>query len=134
MPSRRPVGPTILLVLAALSFIAVGLTYTIAPQLVRADGGIALSTDPALNEIRAIYGGLELGIGVAFLWTLQRPSRYGAGLVLAAAVALCAGLARLYGMVITHSYPTPQLIFLAGELIGGAAAWLLMSKVPSQDD
>lgn len=64
---------TLIAILTAAIFIAVGLLATVAPAIMGSlVGHDALSRD-ATNENRAIYGGLNFAVAAALLGTLDNP-------------------------------------------------------------
>lgn len=116
----------VLLWIAGLGFIGFGLAFMIAPLATLAAAGIELSGDLAATELRAFYGGLELGIGGLLIAAALQPSQQRNGLWLCLASYGGIGSARAIGMLLTAT-ATPFLWFaLATELgLAAAAAWLL---------
>ncbi len=53
-----------LVVLAGLGFLGYGIAFLIAPEATLAGAGLQLNGTGASVELRAFYGGLELGLGV----------------------------------------------------------------------
>src|SRR5690606_27428670 len=115
-----------LLWIAGLGFIGFGLAFMIAPLATLAAAGIELSGDLAATELRAFYGGLELGIGSLLVAAALKPHQQRNGLWLCLASYGGIGTARGIGMLLTGT-ATPFLWFaLATELgLAAAAAWLL---------
>jgi hypothetical protein len=68
-----------LLSLAGLGFLAFGLWLVLAPAAALAPLGIT-ATPTGLIELRAFYGGLELGLGAFFLACAAKPDWRRAGL------------------------------------------------------
>ena len=56
-----------LVVLAGLGFLGYGIAFLIAPEATLAGAGLQLTGTGAVVELRAFYGGLELGLG---LWLI----------------------------------------------------------------
>jgi hypothetical protein len=89
----------VLLCLAGLGFLGFGLWFVVDPVVPLASMGVAVSGAGATTEIRAFYGGLELGLGLfllaaAFRRDWRRPALW---------LCLCAnagiGLVRGYGLL-----------------------------------
>lgn len=102
-----------ILLLAALGFLAFGLWFLIDPIAPLASMGISLSGAGAPVEIRAFYGGLEIGLAI-FLWMAWRDAglrRAGLWLVLLANAGI--GLARVLGLALGE----PWIDFFAYALI-----------------
>jgi hypothetical protein len=53
-----------LVVLAGLGFLGYGIAFLIAPEATLAGAGMQLTGTGAVVELRAFYGGLEIGLGV----------------------------------------------------------------------
>ena len=104
---------TVVLFLAALGFLGFGIAIVAAPEAVLASVGIS-GTAAGLVELRAFYGGLELGLAAFLFACAAKPHWREAGLW---SVALANGgiaAARLLG------------IGLTGEVTGffiGALVW-----------
>lgn len=101
----------------AIGFAGFGIALLIFPNLIGMVG-IKELTNSGLVEIRALYGGLKLGIGLFFLLALNRPQWVRAALV--AQVCLVSGLAlgRIFGLVVSNWQTKPIIyLILAAELI-----------------
>ncbi|MCB1554541.1 MAG: DUF4345 family protein [Xanthomonadales bacterium] len=116
----------VLLWIAGLGFVGFGLAFMVAPLHTLAAAGIELSGALAAAELRAFYGGLELGIGALLIASAVRPAQARNGLWLCLASYGGIGSARALGMLL-GGVATPFLWFaLATELgLASAAAWML---------
>jgi len=56
-----------LVVLAGLGFLGYGIAFLIAPEAMLAGAGMQLTRTGAVVELRAFYGGLEIGLGLCLL-------------------------------------------------------------------
>jgi hypothetical protein len=82
---------TFVLRVSAIAFAGIGAAFLLAPASMGAFVGISLAGASADNDIRAVYGGLQLGCG-ALLWVASsRPEWLRPGLF--AQLILFAGLA-----------------------------------------
>ena len=78
---------------------------------------IGMSEIPGvLTEIRAIYGGLLVGIGCFLVWCLRRRTAIFAGLLLQVLSVGGAGLARAIGMMVDRDATPYHLMNLAIEV------------------
>lgn len=68
--------------LSALAFAGIGAAFLVAPHAMGARVGVSLSGAVAANDVRAVYGGLQLGVGVCLAWLARRPQTLRAGLTL----------------------------------------------------
>lgn len=113
--------PRLLLWIAGLCFLGFGIAFLIAPLQTLGATGIELQGSLAATELRAFYGGLEVGLGLLLIAAARHPVQLRAGLWLCAASYGGIGSARLLGIALAGS-GTPFLWFaLATEL--GLAAW-----------
>ncbi len=80
-------------------------------------------------SIRAVEGGLQLGLGVFFLVANARERWIRAGL--GAVMLTCGGLAfgRMVGMVKEGQFERAQIAFVAGELFAVVIAWVAFERV-----
>jgi hypothetical protein len=92
--------------------------------LVQPDGlagvGIFLPTETARIEIRSMYGGFEIGLGIFFLLSVMRPSWHRPALMLQAISLASLGFTRLVTTIIADN-PNPVMYwFCALELMAAA--------------
>ena len=109
--------------LAMSGFIVMGLGAVIKPLLVTAQFGILELSAAGRNEVRAVYGGFGILMGVALLVALRHADLRG-GVVFASACAL-AGMAagRLVSALIDRTIDKGPLLYLVIEV---AVALLLI--------
>lgn len=95
--------------------------------------GVGLIADTALGrtEVRAFYGGLELGIAAFLAWCLAVPSRTRVGLVAAALTVGFTGLGRLSGIAL-EGFESSSLMwtFACIELSAAALSLWALRSVP----
>ena len=106
--------PILVLALCALGFFAFGLWLLIDPAGALGRIGIQASSATGLVELRAFYGGMELGLGLFLGWCALRPEWREAGLWLVVLANGGAGLARLGASL------------LGGAALGGYLGWALL--------
>lgn len=93
----------ILLSLAGLGFLGFGLAIVAAPEAVLAPVGIS-GTTAGLIELRAFYGGLELGLAAFLFACAAKPAWREPGLWSVALVNGGIGAARLLGIGLTGEF------------------------------
>ena len=106
--------PIVVLALCALGFFGFGLWLLAEPAGALGKIGIRATSDVGLVELRAFYGGLELGLGLFLAWCAFRPEWREAGLWLVVLANGGLGLARLLA------------IWLGGAALGGYLGWALV--------
>jgi hypothetical protein len=106
--------PNVVLALCAIGFLAFGLWLLVDPAGALGKIGIEARNATALVELRAFYGGMELGLGLFLLACLLRPEWRQAGLWLVLLANGGAGLARLLAAV------------LGGAALSGYLSWALL--------
>jgi hypothetical protein len=126
----RPHAPTVAvaaLCLAALGFFAFAAQWLVDPVGMAKALGITLAGGDATSDARAVYGGMEAGLGAFLLFCAVGKTRRTTGLAAAAMTMLGLGLARLFGIAADPAGvtgATHQL--LATDFLGSAlafAAW-----------
>lgn len=112
----------IVLGLTSLIFAGFGVAFLLAPAALLATLGIDLGGATGVVEIRAVYGGMNLGLGLYGLAALRKPTqRMPAAQVLALVLATIAA-ARLLGVLLAPSAVAADIwVFFAMEAVGAAA-------------
>jgi hypothetical protein len=64
--------PLVVLSVCGLVFLGIGIVFTVMPQDMFAPLGLAVPAGAPLTELRAVYGGLEVAIGVFLLFCARR--------------------------------------------------------------
>jgi len=120
----------VVITIAGLGFIGFGIILLCWPDMALPGVGIQALSAQAQVEVRAMYGGLELGLGVLLL-TCFAPEKQRFGLQLSLASYGGLGLARSLSMLVI-GVTTPFLWFaLAWEgVIAGLALVALTGKKP----
>lgn len=111
--------------LTALSYLGFGLWLLVSPHGLETLG-LALTTSAAVTEIRAFYGGLELGCGLFFALAVRRPAWHTPALVLQATSLGGAAAARALGLIVDGTRDGLILGLMTAEAVAAAVAlWLL---------
>ncbi len=115
----------VVLSLAGLMYLGFGVAFLVAPAPMAELVHLSVEHPVARTEVRAFYGGLEMGLGLFLLLCL---ARRGAARLGALALALLAGgtaLGRVFGIIADGSAGAAVLAILLVEgtfaLLGGAA-------------
>ena len=92
-----------------------GLGSVVAPSSLTQQAGL-VATPSGLTEIRAFYGGLQIGVGLFLLWCLRQQAMIPAGLLLVGLAVGGAGIARVLGMAVDGEPTRFHLVNLAVEI------------------
>ena len=108
--------PVVVLALCALGFFAFGVWLLADPLTALGKIGIAPSSATGVIELRAFYGGMELGLAAFLAMCAFKPEWRQAGLWLVLFSNGGAGLARLLGIALAGEF---------GSYLGWALVWEL---------
>jgi len=108
--------------LCALVFLATGLVFTVTPESMFAAIGLDVPNGSPVTELRAVYGGLEVGAGI-FLALCARRGGVAVELGLVLSFLMLAGLATYRG--IGMGIDSPQVPLMSVLLVLEAAGAVL---------
>ncbi|MCB9707087.1 MAG: DUF4345 domain-containing protein [Myxococcales bacterium] len=120
--------PRILLAVAGLSFAGLGVAFLIWPTEMVANVDIHATSALARNDIRAVYGGLEVALGVTLLGA-REPVAQGLAIRLLALLFCGLVLSRVLSIVVDGAPADPGALLLALELSGLAATAVAFRKL-----
>ena len=119
----------VILWISAGAFAGFGLLFLALPERMADTVELSARSSTARTEIRAMYGGLELGIAAFLAWCALDPARLELGLVAAALLLAGIGSGRALGAVIARSASGLTITLMAAEVAGAAAAWWALSSL-----
>ncbi|HVN86346.1 MAG TPA: DUF4345 domain-containing protein [Candidatus Binatia bacterium] len=105
----------VLLAFFAAFVLLAGVACLVAPANFALQAGLS-ATPSGLTEIRAFYGGLQIGFGSFLFWCLRDRALTVAGLLLEMVGVGALGIARVLGMLIDRSPTGYHLTNLAVEV------------------
>lgn len=111
---------------SALVWLPYGVFCAVHPTFLADVAGVVASSPTAVSEIRAMYGGLEAGIGALCLGALFRPALARPALLMLCFVCGGLGLTRLAGLVLDASGSAYTFGALALEIPSAVIASLLV--------
>ena len=120
----------IFLGLSALLWLPYGLYCFIAPEFLATDGsaGVVAATATGSAELRAMYGGLQVAIGVLVGLAVFRPALVQPALLTTAFLTTGLGTARLTGALIDGGFSAYTWGGLGFEIVSACVAWWLLSR------
>lgn len=112
--------------LSALVFAAFGVLFALDPAGWGAKVDLGVATPTARTEIRAMYGGLELGIAVFLGWCTLDPARVHPGLM--AALCMFVGLALARGLSLVADPGSRSVMYpvIGAEIVGAIVVVLAL--------
>jgi hypothetical protein len=121
----------IFLCFQALALIGLGLAYFIRPHEMTNLSGMLLMAQAAITDVRAYYGGLQMGLGVFLLLACRQPELSRAALLLLVLIYSALALARIGGLWLDGGFEqTFNLTALLIELVSAALAFWLLRRLP----
>ena len=117
------------LLLAVAAFAGFGLAMLARPSVLGVLG-VELARPAARTEIRAFYGGLELGLALFFARVAVEPAWFRPALFALAASLGGVALARLAGIMVDGSAGPLVLLLGAAEAAGALLALVALRRLP----
>lgn len=108
-----------------------GLVYLFAPESMTDPAGFGAVGPGGLTDVRATYGGFQLGMGAFLLWAAAAPERVRGGLLLMALSIGAVGLSRAFGLALDGSLNPFHMSGLVTELSLTAFTLFALRGVPS---
>ena len=123
----------LILAVVALSYAAFGFVFLFNPDAWASTVSIGFASPAGRTDFRAMYGGLEFGVGVFLLLCTLRREFVRLGLFASACILVAMATARSTGMLL-DGFDFLQLFIVATEWLGGGIATYgaLMAK-PDRD-
>lgn len=102
----------------AVVFLFVGVGFVAAPAtFTEMATGVAPDGASSLTEIRAVSGGVALGLGLFYAMCTRRPDWHGIGLVLGALLGAGLAVGRITGFVVDGGVTGTQASFAIVEVV-----------------
>jgi hypothetical protein len=123
----------LLLAFIALTYTGFGFVFLFYPSDMAAIVGIAFPTTSPRTDFRAMYGGLEIGVGVFLLVCSMRREFVRVGLFASACALVAMATSRTVGLML-DGISVLQVMIATAEWVGGAAAtWGAVMAAPERD-
>jgi hypothetical protein len=107
-----------------------GIAYLLAPSRMTDPTGFGPLGPAATTDVRATYGGLQIGLGVFLLWAAAQQARVRIALVLQVLTIGAVAAARALGMLIDGAATGVLLGALCLEILLTVAAVALLRRLP----
>jgi|GEM_PF-1012307 len=116
----------IILLGGALIYFAFGFVFLIIPDIITTLDGIVLPDRPAANHIRAVYGGMEIGLGMLLIYFCLLKDGVKNGLIVLSFSIGVTALSRLYGILFDQGGDMSNILSFAAEFAFGVMAIVLL--------
>ncbi len=113
------------LIVGSIIYLSFGLLFFIHPDAITDMDGIVLPTRSSANHIRAVLGGMEIGLGILLIYFLLRKERIVYGLIVLSGSIGFASIARLFGIIFDGAGDTSNWASFIAEFGFGALALIL---------
>ncbi len=117
------------LVVSALAYGGVGAGFLVAPATLGSWVGVSLAGATADNDVRAVYGGLGVGIAVWCLASAARPSWIRPALSLVAVTLACMAAARVVSWMRVGFPEAIGFALHAAEVLGFLASMVALRRL-----
>lgn len=117
----------IFLTAIAVILMIFGLLYLISPQTLMQAAGLQ-GTASGLSDVRATYGGFQIGFALFLFWSSRDPQRFQSALMATLCIFAAVGVCRLTGIVVDGDGSTFNLIGLAFEAALTLVCLLLLRR------
>ena len=115
--------------LSALAFAAIGASFLLAPEAMAARVGVSLAGATAANDVRAVYGGLQLGIAAFLAHCARRPDALRTGLSVQLFSFAGLAAARFVSLLLDGHPGALGLALHAAELVGFACGAVARARL-----
>ncbi|MDJ0848847.1 MAG: DUF4345 domain-containing protein [Myxococcota bacterium] len=109
-----------------------GLIYLLAPESMTGPAGFGALASGGLTDVRATYGGFQLGMGAFLLWAASDDRRVAPALVLVALSIGAVGTSRAVGLLLDSSVNWFHGLGLATEIVLTALTIFALGRVRSR--
>ena len=125
------VGQTFVKV-CATGFILAGVSYLFAPALLAGLAEITVDTGASRTDVRATYGGFQIGAGLFMWWCASVPQRTTVALMSLGILTGGVGACRLIGLLLDGGLLYFNLVGLAFEIPVAALALWSAQQTPAE--
>jgi hypothetical protein len=116
--------------LSALAFAGIGAAFLVAPQAMAARVGVSLAGAIAANDVRAVYGGLQLGIAAFLLYSVRRPDALRSGLAVQLFTFGGLAAARFASLVLDGNPGALGIALHGAEIVGLVCGAVARARLP----
>lgn len=108
--------------------LAFGFAYLLIPIAMTEPAGFGALSPAATTDVRATYGGFQIGIGVFLLWAAQAEDRFRGALLLTALSIGAVLMSRVLGLILDGEVNEFHISGLAVESVLTASAVFVLRR------
>lgn len=120
------------LVFSALAYGGIALGFLVAPAELAAVVSVSLLDATADNDVRAVYGGVALGITLFLVASLRRPAWLEPALAVVALTLGSMAFARFVSMLVIGLPGAIAYLLHGAEILGFALAVVALRRLPAK--
>ncbi|MDH3734264.1 MAG: DUF4345 domain-containing protein [Gemmatimonadota bacterium] len=114
------------LILVVLMLGVFGVGFLVAPSRFAALVGLRMDTTTAISDVRAVYGGFEIGMAVLLIWCMLDPARMRLALGVTAVMFGAVAASRMVGMLLDKPVTSMTWKIAAVEAVTALIAVVLV--------
>lgn len=122
----------IILIAGAVIYLAFGFLFLINPDVITTMDGIVLPDRPAANHIRAVYGGMEIGLGMLLIFFCMVKDGVRNGLIVLSFSIGATALSRLYGIAFDGGGDLSNILSFVAEFAFAGMALILLGGIKNK--
>jgi hypothetical protein len=115
--------------LSALAFAGIGAAFLVAPEAMAGRVGVSLAGATAANDVRAVYGGLQLGVAAFLARCARRPDALETGLTVQLFTFGGLAAARFASLLLDGDPGALGLALHAAEIVGFACGAVARARL-----
>lgn len=119
----------IVLIAGAVIYFAFGIMFFISPDMITVMDGIILPDRAAANHIRAVYGGMEIGLALLLINFCIVKDGLKSGLIVLAFSIGFTSISRLYGIVFDQGGDISNILSFIAEFSFAVVSMLLFRAI-----
>lgn len=120
--------PRLFLAIVILMLGGFGIGFLVRPSRFANLIDLRLDSTTAISDVRAVYGGLEIGLAIFLAWCAIDPTRIRLGLGVTAIVFGAVAASRLVGMLLDRPVTSMTVKIFAVEAVTAIIAILLAGR------
>lgn len=123
----------IYLLIVGVGVFVFGVLYLFTPDVFTDGTGFGTLKPEAVTDVRATYGGFQLGVGLYLIWAARDRTRYRSAILLVGLLFSFIAGSRAYGLIVDGEPTAPMLGGLSLEVVLASLSWGILNARPARD-